>query len=161
MKDEKKDILLFDDLHIDVEEQILEEQRPDELKDLVDIFNVNLKKKSIIRANKLSDVQDKVVEQISKRVEETPDHFSNKDLLEYHKTIESTLSKNDTTLDDVKIPQIQINQQVNITKEDKFDVESRKRIQEAVASILSNSESEQPQVVDTDYEIVDEDEEER
>lgn len=123
----------------EIEKYILEEENIDDLNDIVKLFNISLKKKDIIRSNKLSEVQDKVVEQIASRVNDRPDNFSNEDLLKYFKTIQDTLSKTDTSLDDVKVPTIQLNQQINISEE-KFNRESRKRIIDTVNQILNMTE---------------------
>lgn len=44
------------------------------------------------------------------RVEEHADEFSNKDLLDYFKTIQDTLSKSDTLITPENMPAIQITQ---------------------------------------------------
>lgn len=122
----------------DIEELILKEDNLDDLKDIVDIFNINLKKRDLIRNSKLSEAQDKIVNQIISRVEDRPDNFSNDDLLKYYKTVQETLSKTNTSLDDVKAPAIQVNQQINVVN-DEFDRESRKRIVDTVNKILQLS----------------------
>lgn len=121
-----------------IEQKILQEENPDELQELIDLFNLNLKKKDIARSAKLSDVQDKIVEQMSKRIEDRPEEFSNSELLNYHKTVQDTLAKTDNSLDSVKVPSIQINQQLNINNADtdSFDRDSRKRILSTVNEIL-------------------------
>ncbi len=135
-----------------LENFILQEEDIDELNDIIKLFNISLKKKNLIRSSKLSDVQDKVVEQISKRVSDRPDNFSNEDLLKYYKVIQDSILKTDQSLDDVKIPTIQLNQQINISK-DEFDRDSRKKIVETVSQILSMSK-------DANYDIIDANDEE-
>ena len=120
----------------DIEKYILEEENLDDLNDIVKLFNISLKKKDLIRNSKLSEAQDKIVEQITSRVSERPDNFSNEDLLKYFKTIQDTLAKMDGSLDDIKVPTIQLNQQINIAQEE-FDRESRKKIIDTVSQILS------------------------
>ena len=120
----------------DIEKYILEEENLDDLNDIVKLFNISLKKKDLIRNSKLSEAQDKIVEQITSRVSERPDNFSNEDLLKYFKTIQDTLAKMDGSLDDIKVPTIQLNQQINIAQEE-FDRESRKKIIDTVNQILS------------------------
>ena len=63
----------------DMVDSILEETDIDDLNDIIKLFNINLKKRNLIRSSKLSEVQDKVVEQIASRVEDRPDNFSNED----------------------------------------------------------------------------------
>lgn len=121
----------------DLEKQLLEETNTDTINHIVELFNLNLQKKNIIRSAKLSDVQDKVVNQITQRIDLEPESFSNDDLIKYHKILQETLTKTDTTLDNVKMPAIQINQQFNVDKM-QFDSDSRKRILSAVQEILNS-----------------------
>lgn len=123
----------------DLETRLMDEDNLDEINKIVEMVNVNLQKKNIIRSAKLSDVQDKVVQQMTDRFENRADSFSNDDLIKYHKIIQDTLTKTDTTMDNVKTPTIQINQQVNVDNVT-FNSESRKRILEAVNNILNGSE---------------------
>ena len=102
---------------------IMMEDDIDDLKDIVRLFNLNMKKRDLIRTSKLSEVQDKVVEQIAARVEDRPDNFSNDDLLKYYKTIQDTIAKTDTSLDKMETPAIQVNQQINVGTNE-FDRES-------------------------------------
>ena len=124
----------------ELETKLLNEDNLDEINKIVEMFNVNLQKKNIIRSAKLSDVQDKVVQQMTDRLEQRADSFSNDDLIKYHKIIQETLTKTDTTMDNIKTPTIQINQQVNVDNVT-FNSESRKRILEAVNNILNGSEN--------------------
>lgn len=134
-----------------LEKKLIKEENIDELQELVKLFNLNLQKKNILRNAKLSDVQDRVVEQILQRIALEPEEFSNDDLIKYHKIIQETLMKTDTTLDNIKVPNIQINQQVNVDRMI-FNSESRKRILAAVNDILNSK-----QVIESDYELSDED----
>lgn len=122
-----------------LEKELVKEENIDDINRIVELFNLNLQKKNIIRSAKLSDVQDKVVDQIIQRIELEPEEFSNEDLIKYHKIIQETLDKTDTTMDNVKVPTIQINQQVNVDKI-MFDSDSRKRILSAVNDILNSDE---------------------
>lgn len=133
-----------------LEKKLIKEENIDELQELVELFNLNLQKKNILRNAKLSDVQDRVVEQILQRIALEPEEFSNDDLIKYHKIIQETLTKTDTTLDNIKVPNIQINQQVNVDKMI-FNSESRKRILEAVNDILDGR-----QTIESDYELSEE-----
>ena len=136
MTEKKNELSTIDDL----ETRLMDEDNLDEINKIVEMFNVNLQKKNIIRSAKLSDVQDKVVQQMTDRFEQRADSFSNDDLIKYHKIIQETLTKTDTTMDNVKTPTIQINQQVNVDNVT-FNSESRKRILEAVNNILNGSEN--------------------
>ena len=125
-------------MNMPLEQKILNEENVDELQNLIDLFNLNLKKKDIVRSAKLSEMQDKIVDQMSERIEKRPGEFSNIDLLNYHKAVQESLTKSNNTLDDVKLPNIQINQQLNINNADtdSFDRDSRRHIIETVDEIL-------------------------
>lgn len=140
MTDKKENELV--EVEQSLSERILDENNPEELKELIDLFNLNLKKKNIIRSEMLSDVQDKIVDQMSKRIENRPDEFSNADLLNYHKVVQDTLQKTDNNIDDIDVPQIQINQQFNVNNADtdSFDKESRKKILSIVQTILESTQ---------------------
>lgn len=101
-------------------------------------FNENLKRKALIRANKLSDLQDSITSQVEKRLSKHADEFSNRDLIDYFKIFQDTLSK--ASIDSQSIPNIQITQnQLNIgINSSEFDQDERKRILTAVRQILSN-----------------------
>ena len=125
-------------MNMPLEQKILNEENVDELQNLIDLFNLNLKKKDIVRSAKLSEMQDKIVDQMSERIEKRPGEFSNTDWLNYHKAVQESLTKSNNTLDDVKLPNIQINQQLNINNADtdSFDRDSRRHIIETVDEIL-------------------------
>lgn len=122
-----------------LESEILSADSVDNLNDVIDIFNVNLKKKDLLRNKKLNDVQDKIVDQMLERVDKRADEFSNSDLIQFHKVVQDSIAKMDNSLDNVKVPSIQINQQVNVGAQE-FNRESRARILDVVDKIL-NSDS--------------------
>ena len=132
----------------DLIDPILEETDIDNLNDIIKLFNINLKKKNLIRSSKLSEVQDKVVEQIASRIEDRPDNFSNDDLLKYYKTIQDTLNRADSSLDNLEVPTIQVNQQINVSTE--FDRDSRKRIIDTVSQILNSAKNTMEDVIDVE-----------
>lgn len=125
----------------DLQNQLLEEKNPDTIKDIIDVMNLHLKKKEIIRASVLANTQDKIVDQITKRVDK-PDNFSNKDLIEYYRTVEDNLTKK--PIENIEVPRIQVNQQFNLNNsptnnDDELDINSRQRILLAVNAILKKS----------------------
>ena len=97
-------------------DRFLTETDPKELQKIVDMFNLNIKKKNILRAERISEIQDNILNQISARVVKRPDEFSNTDLLNYFKAMQDTLLKNPT---ETELPEIHItqNNQVNINTE--------------------------------------------
>lgn len=134
--DNKKDELSLTTPVTDLEQRLLEEDNVDNMKNIVELFNLNIQKKNIIRINKLNTLQDKVYNQIEQRIEKHPDNFSNKDLLDYFKTIQDTISKSDVSTENIKQPTIQINQQNNINIQDRLSSESKRKVRDAVKSII-------------------------
>lgn len=146
----------------ELEKKLFEETDLDNMKNIISLFNLNIKKKDIIRTAKLNDLQDKVYNQIDKRLTSKADEFSNADLLNYFKTIQETINKADTSLDAVDTPSIQIIQNqlnvVNTQEEDKLSRESREKISAVVQQVLKNLKN--SQVVDAEVtEVKDADEE--
>lgn len=133
---DKKDLSLSTPIE-DLETEIMETDDADALSDIIDIFNLSLQKRNIIRNKKLNDIQDKVVERMLEKLESEPWEFSNDDLIKFHKVIQDTLSKS-STIDKDEIPKIQINQQINVASAE-FDRESRSKILAAVKSIMENN----------------------
>lgn len=121
------------------EVSLINETDPIKLRQLIDIFNLNIRKKDIIRATKLSTLQDKVVNEMSERIINHSDNFSNKDLLDYFKTIQDTQNKTDTSIDNVNIPipTIQINHnEVNMNSDSVLSRESKNKVSQTVQKIL-------------------------
>lgn len=148
----ENNLLVSDDL----ENQLIQETNLENIKNIINLFNLNIKKKDIVRVSKLNDLQDKITNQIDKRLTNKCDEFSNSDLINYFKVIQETINKSDTTLDKVDTPSIQIIQnQLNVSAPEDFDKESRQRISDAVQKFLNNYSNEDTvdnNVVDADYE---------
>ena len=123
----------------DLENEILNSTEAEDLVEIIDLFNINLQKRNIIRNKKLSDVQDKVVERMLEKIQNEPWEFSNDDLIKFHKVIQETL-KTSNSLDKDNIPTIQVNQQINVSTPE-FTRESREKILSAVRDILKNNNS--------------------
>lgn len=126
-------------------QSLMQSSDKEELAQIIDLFNQNLKKKELLRAGKLSELQDKIVDQAEKRLTKYSDEFSNKDLIDFFKTFQTTLQNTDKTLDNV--PQISITQnQLNLSIEPpEFDQDSRQRILNAVRLLLSQQPEENNQ----------------
>lgn len=123
-----------------IEEIILTTNDFDELNNFTKLFNLNIKKKELLRISVLSDLQDSISEQMRKRIEKNSDEFSNKDLLDYFKTIHGTISSSDPDVVVSDKPDIQINQNnVNINLNNNIDDTSRQRVMDAIRSIMANS----------------------
>lgn len=143
------------------EVSLINETDPIKLRQLIDIFNLNIRKKDIIRATKLSILQDKVVNEMSERIINHSDNFSNKDLLDYFKTIQDTQNKTDTSIDTVNIPipTIQINHnEVNMTSDSVLSRESKNKVSQTVQKLLKElaDKSEEENLFDSSQEKLNE-----
>lgn len=137
----------------ELEKKLFEETDIDSMKNIINLFNLNIKKKDIVRTARLNDLQDKIYDQMDKRISLKSDEFSNVDLLNYYKTIQESINKADTTLDKVDTPSIQIVQnQLNIQQKDSsLDRDSRLKVVDLVNKFMKmSSQNEVVQDVDAE-----------
>ena len=112
-------------------------------RDLTYLFNVNQNKKTMVRMDKLSGLQDGLVDQFVKRIKERPDEISNKELMDGLRIVQDIIERGQRQVSGVDMPQpmIQINQQNNsITvgeSETTLDRASRERVKNAVLGLLN------------------------
>lgn len=132
-----------------LESKILTCNDATQLQQVVDLFNLNIRRKDVLRTGKLSELQDRVTEQMEARIVDHADEFSNKDLLDYFKLIQDTIDKSGNIITQENIPAIQINQQnVNIQVGDtKLSSQSREKVMDRVRDVLAQLQK-QPQVID-------------
>lgn len=152
MEDEKN-LTTHDDL-TELGEAVLGENDPHKLQSYLNLFNQNLQKRDVIRAGKLSALQDKVLEVMSDKVENHVDTFTNRDLLDYFKTFQDTLNR---APEKSEIKAFQVTQnQVNINVNDQeLSKESADRIKNVVDAILKRyGNADEPQdntIIDESY----------
>lgn len=145
----------------ELNERILNETDIEQFDKIKSIFDLNIKKKEIVRLSKLSDLQDLTIEEMSNRLKKKSGEFSNQDLIGYFKTIQETINKSDTSLDNLDVASIKVIQnQLNINLndcEDELDREGKNRVIEAIRSILNKSAEKiiDPETIDA--EIISED----
>ena len=135
--------------------QIIAESDIEKTKDLTHLFNINQNKKTMVRIDKLSGLQDHLVDQFAKRVAERPDEISNKELMDGIRIVQDIIERGQKQVEEVEqAPLIQFNQQnnsVNIGDDStKLSKESRDRVKNAVLSLLSGLNK--PVPVDTSVE---------
>lgn len=121
----------------DLIKNIVLEQDPDRLKDLVSLFNTVQSKKNIVRVDAFSKLLDKISDQMIERFEKKPGEFSNKDLLDYLNAVRSAMDKSDIVPENINMPVIQNNTQVNLNIDTGLSKESKERVADAVNSILA------------------------
>ena len=122
--------------------QIIAESDIEKTKDLTHLFNINQNKKTMIRIDKLSGLQDNLVDQFAKRISERPDEISNKELMDGIRIVQDIIERGQKQVEGVnQTPLIQFNQQnnsVNIGEgAPQLNKESRDRVKNAVLSLLS------------------------
>ena len=123
-------------------EDIMEEQDPNKAKDLVDLFNWHMSKKNVARIQKLNNLYDSITDQMVERVDKRADQFSNSDLLDYVKTIQSAIDINTKNLSNVQEPPMivhQTNTQINVNLAESFDSDAKARILAAVQATLQQA----------------------
>ena len=122
--------------------QIIAESDIEKTKDLTHLFNINQNKKTMIRIDKLSGLQDHLVDQFARRIAERPDEISNKELMDGIRIVQDIIERGQKKVEGVnQTPLIQFNQQnnsVNIGENgQQLNKESRDRVKNAVLSLLS------------------------
>ena len=133
----------------ELNDRILNETDIEQLDKIKNIFDLNIKKKEILRLSRLSDLQDLTVEEMSSRLQNRSGEFSNQDLIGYFKTIQDTINRSDTSLDSVdtasiKVIQNQLN--INVNDENQLSRESKTKVIDAIRSILNKTEN----IIDVD-----------
>ena len=122
--------------------QIITENDEAKTKDLTYLFNVNQNKKTMVRIDKLSGLQDGLVDQFVKRIRERPDEISNKELMDGLRIVQDIIDRGQRQISEIDQPQplIQINQQNNSVNmgegTTELNRESRERVKKAVLGLL-------------------------
>lgn len=132
--------------NLSVVEDLVKETDSEKVKDLTNLFNLNMIKKNTLRVLKLNELLDKVSDCMTDRFRLRSDEFSNKDLIDYMSTISSVLDKTQKNVENVdNVPTITYNQQnnqVNISIADELPRESREKITEAISAIINRIQKE-------------------
>lgn len=131
--------------------QIIAENDEAKTRDLTYLFNINQNKKTMVRMDKLSGLQDGLVDQFVKRIAERPDEISNKELMDGLKIVQDIIERGQRQVSgvDQPLPLIQVNQQntaINVgTDGTDLNRESRERVKNAVLGLLSGLTANQAQ----------------
>lgn len=143
-----------------VVDEIIVNDDPAKMQDLMNLFNMNMVKKNIMRRLKLEDLLDYVSDSMLERFEKRPDEMSNKDLIDFMNSINSAIEKNHKNIQNVdSVPQIAINNQqnnqVNITiQEDTLPRESREKVLDFIQNFLSSANNQEANpVLDNEEDI--------
>ena len=138
--------------------QIIAAEDIDKTKDLTYLFNVNQNKKTMVRIDSLSNLQDKLVGLLSNRVTERPDEMSNQEVMQALKVVQDIIERGTKQITGQnEQPLIQINQQTNsVNVRDEaagLNRDSRDKVRRAIMSILDNVKD----TANTDTEIIEAD----
>lgn len=130
--------------------QLIAEKDENKARDLTYLFNVNQNKKTMVRMDKLSGLQDDLVDQFVKRIANRPDEISNKELMDGLRIVQDIIERGQRQVSEVDQlqPMIQVNQQntsINVgTDGTELSRESRERVKNAVLGLLSGLTAPQP-----------------
>ena len=138
--------------------QIIAAEDINKTKDLTYLFNINQNKKTMVRIDSLSNLQDKLVGLLSNRVTERPDEMSNQEVMQALKVVQDIIERGTKQITGQnEQPLIQINQQtnsVNVGDEAAgLNRDSRDKVKRAIMSILDNVKD----ATDTNAEIIEAD----
>lgn len=138
---------------LEILEKLVGEADQEKAKDLTYLFNMNQNKKTMVRMDKLSGLQDNLVDQFVQRIALRPDEISNKELLDGIKIVQDILERGQRQVSEAdQAPLIQINQQTNSLQigesSTELDRESRERVKNAVFCLLKNINTPDQQVID-------------
>lgn len=138
---------------VEIINAIISEQDVEKAKDLTYLFNINQNKKTMVRIDKLSELQDNLVAQFSQRVEERPDEISNQELMNALKIVQDIIERGQKQISGVnEQPLIQINQQTNSVNVGDEAVglsrESKQRVANVVSDLLKGLGANDGKVID-------------
>lgn len=145
----------FDILSKDQQLQLRDANDKDDIEQILNIFNLNLKKKELLRLSKLSNLQDSITDQVEQRLSKHADEFSNKDLIDYFKAFQETITKTNKSADEIPVVQITQNQ-LNINVQPEFNQDERQRILNTVRQIIAQSSKENQIANNDQLEVIDE-----
>ena len=122
---------------LDIAQQLVVENDISKVKDLTQLFNAAHIKKQVLRSIAYDDLLDHIQNQMTERIIQRGDQFSNKDLLDYANSVTTHLEKAQKQILGVdEIPIIQFNQQNNTIITETLDSESQQRVEDAIKAIL-------------------------
>lgn len=133
----------------DITNQIIAESDPDKVKDLTDLFNLNLRKKEIARINKLNNLLEIVDDEVIARITTEPETFDNEVLLKYMNSTQQAINGIKQTVDEQ--PLVQINNNEIHIEESGLNQESRKKVLEAVMNIINSAK--QDDAIEAEFEV--------
>lgn len=130
---------------LEILNQLIAETDTEKTTDLTYLFNVNQKKKTMARLDKMGKLLDTIADTAIERFSKRPDELSNQEMLQAIRVVQGAIESEQKILGgtaQAETPLIQINQQNNgVTiggAESAMTKDSRERVQAAVKDILSS-----------------------
>lgn len=137
-----------------------------QLKDLTNLFNVNIAKKSVLRIMKLSSLLENVEDEVINRIEKEPDAIKDKDLIGYMNALQGAIEKStklmngvDTTAPVINIKQDDNSVNISVNSQEPLSRDSKQTVIDTVKAILNLSSLQEEDVIEVEMDDVDEDEE--
>lgn len=126
----------------DLTAQIVETNDTSKLNDLTKQFELNRRKKDIVRANKLSNLLTMIDDEIVNRIATGADFIENPDLVRYMQAAQEAINAGEQA--GTQITQININQSSNVSLNTgtSLNRDSRKKVLDAVNEILQGLNNE-------------------
>lgn len=137
-----------------------------QLKDLTNLFNINIAKKSALRIMKLSSLLENVEDEVINRIEREPDAIKDKDLIGYMNALQGAIEKStklmngvDTTAPVINIKQDDNSVNISVNSQEPLSRDSKQTVIDTVKAILNLSSLQEEDVIEVEVDDVDEDEE--
>lgn len=128
----------------DTIDKVLSEDSPENIRDLTELFNNNMRKKDMVRSFKLSGFLEEIEDTLITRVRENPDDIKTYELLNAIKVVQESLYKTTENVAGIKsTPTIQINQQIINNGEEPLSKDSINKVLNLVNKILKESTKEE------------------
>lgn len=126
----------------------------EELNSALKALYVYSRKRDIVRSVEYGDIKDKILKEISQRLETRSGNFSNEDLVKWLTAV-SNLTDKLNEAEKAPMPTIAIQNNINISSdEDKLSRESKEKIKSVISAFLSQNSSysttEEPINIDID-----------
>ena len=93
---------LVDNTSNELVSKILAENDSKQIKDLTSLFNLNIKKKNVLRLLKLNDLLDNVNDTVIERVNKRSDELTMKEVIDILTTTQSIIEKTNKTIETTK-----------------------------------------------------------
>lgn len=140
-------------------DQIITETDEQKTSNLMQLFNANQNKKTMVRVDKLSNLLDTITDQAVARFTSRPDEISNKELFDGLKIVQDLIERGQKQVSGTnETPLIQVNQQTNEVNigntASTLNRDSRERVKSAVLDLLNSITTPKPPIVDS-AEVID------